>query len=180
MAEPNNQDPNNQDPNNGGGGNGGDDPKNKSFTQEQLDDIVAKRLNEEKAKTDKLIADKVKEAQDEATRQAKLSADEREKEEREKRERETSQRERDLSLREARIEARDILQSKNISTDLVDFVIDADLEKTKSNIDTLEKAFTKAVEAGVTEKLKGKAPEDFGGAGGDDGGKKKISGTVAF
>lgn len=154
----------------------------KSFTQEQLDEIVSKRVNEANAKAEKSIATKIAEATAEADRKAKLSADEREKEDRAKRDRENSERETTLSLREARIEARDILQSKGISTDLVDFVINPDLDVTKANIDKLEKSFAKAVETGVADKLKGKAPEDFGGNGGDGGGenKKPVGGQIAF
>lgn len=167
---------------NNGDGSGNNDDKNtdKKFDQTQVDEIVSKRLAEEKAKTEKTIAEKVAEAQAEAERKAKLSEEERRKEEDAKNAEKISQRERDLALRESRIEARDLLQSKGIATDLVDFVVDVDLEKTKTNIDTLEKAFTKAVEAGVAEKLKGKSPEDFSGGDNKDKKKSGTTGQIAF
>jgi len=134
--------------------------KPSSFTQEQLDEVVSKRLGEEKAKNEKLIADKVAEAQAEADRKAKLSDDERKADDAKKATEQLSTRETELALRESSIEARELLQSKSISTDLVSFVVDADMDKTKSNVDLLEKAFTKAVETGVADKLKGKTPDD--------------------
>lgn len=45
---------------------------------------------------------------------------------------------------------------------MVDFVIDIDADKTSDNINKLEKAFNKAVEAGVKAKLAGTSPEDYG------------------
>lgn len=163
-----------------------DDQQPKTFKQEDVDAIVSKRLGEQQAKTDKAIADAVKQATEEANRQAQLSAEEREKEERAKRDSEIADREQTLALRENRIEANELLQSKNIDTSLVDFVLDSDLDKTKTNIDMLEKAFTKAVESGVKAKLAGDAPEDYSGTngGGSNGGggdkKPKATGRIAF
>lgn len=160
----------------------GDDNQPKTFTQEQLDSVIADRLKKEREASEKTIAQKVKEAAEEAERKAKLSADERAEEERKQRESATTERENALALRESRIEAKDILQEKGIHADLVDFVVDVSIDKTKENITKLESAYTKAVEAGVAEKLKGKSPEDFSnnnGGSGDDKTTKK-TGQIAF
>lgn len=151
------------------------------FTQEQVDALIAKRIGETKAKVEQTIAEKVAEATADAERKAKLSQEEREKEEREKREKETADRERNIALRESGVEAREIMQSKGIPTELVEYVIDPDLDKTKSNIEKMETVFNKAVESKVADTLKGTTPKDKSGSGGGTGGKPGApTGRVAF
>jgi hypothetical protein len=128
--------------------------------QERIDKIVSERLKRDREKQQKEFDEKLKTELAERDRLAKLSAEEKAAEESKKREQENSSRERDIILRENRADARELLQEKNISTDLVDFVVDVDADKTKENIENLEKAFLKAVEIGVAEKMKGKTPED--------------------
>lgn len=130
---------------------------NKTFSQADMDNLAGKIRGEEKAKTDALI----KEAIAEYERQAKLTEDEREKEAKTKREAELKEREDNITLRERRIEAQEMLSQKNIPIDLVDFVVDLDANKTKENIDKLAKTYNKSVETGVTDKLKGTPPTDF-------------------
>ena len=138
-----------------------DEAKNqKTFTQEDFDKQLSKTLADKEAKLEKRMKEQLQKELEERERLAKLSAEEKEAEERKKREQETAAKEREITLRENRADARELLQEKKISTELVDFVVDIDAEKTKENIDNLEKAFTKAVEQGVADKLKGKTPED--------------------
>lgn len=137
-----------------------EDKSTKTFTQEDVDKAISERLKREREKAEKTIAEKVAEAAAEAERKAKLSAEEKEAEDRKKREAETAEREREITLRENRAEARELLQERNISADLVNFVVDVDADTTRENIDNLEKAFLKAVEEGVEAKLKGKTPKD--------------------
>lgn len=141
-----------------GANNGGN---NKSFTQQDLDDLAGKVRREEKAKYEKLAQDSVAAAIKEYERQAKLSQEEREKEARTKREQELADRELSITLRERTIEAKDALLKEGVPVDLVDFVVDKDQEKTKSNVTKLAAAYKKAVEAGIAEKLKGKVPTDY-------------------
>lgn len=171
--DPNKTTPPAADPDTGANGGQGE----KTFTQEELNNAISNRLKTEKEKTEKAtqaaIAEAVKKAQEEATRQAKLSAEEREKEEASKRQREFEEKELGVTIRERRIEAKSLLQEKNIPLELVEFVIDPDEKKTKANVDTLEQAFNKAVEKAVADKVKGKAPDDPASSG---GGKKKTGG----
>ena len=140
----------------------GQEDKPTTFTQEQVNDIVSKRLAEANTKADKRLKDEVAKALAEAERQSKLSEAEREKEFKAKQEQELNDREHAITLRERRADAKDALVEKNIDPSLVDFVVDVDADKTQANIDKLEKAFTKAVEAGVKAKLAGTSPEDYG------------------
>lgn len=128
--------------------------------QERIDKVVSERLKREREKFDKDLADRLKKERDDWERQAKLSAEEREAEERKKREQETKERERNIILRENRAEAKELLQENEIPTDLVDFVVNEDLDKTKENINSLKEAFTKAVEKGINDKLKGQTPKE--------------------
>lgn len=132
----------------------------KTFTQEELEKTLSERLKREREKADKALADKLKAEREEWERQAKLSAEEKEAELAKKQAEETAAREREITLRENRADARELLQEKSIPTDLVDFVVDVDADKTKANIDSLEQAFLRAVETGVAAKLKGQTPEE--------------------
>ena len=150
----------------------------KTFTQEDVDKIVAKRLNEANAKNQDATSVAIKNALAEYDRQQKLTAEEREKEAKSKREAELKEREDAITLRERRLQAKETLESKGIPTDLVDFVIDLDETKTNENIETLAKTYNKSVETGVTDKLKGTPPTDFSNTNTTD--KPKYSGTTAF
>jgi len=138
---------------------GGEDQK--TFSQEDIDKAIAKRVGEEKAKNEKAIAEAVNTALTEYDRKAKLTAEEKDKEDRAAREAESAERERSITLRERRADARETLAKKNIPTEFVDLIVDVDEGKTNANIDLLERLFNKGVEAGVASKLKGEPIEDF-------------------
>ena len=133
----------------------------KTFSQADMDNLAGKIRGEEKAKQDQAIKDAVANALAEERRQAKLTEEEREKEAKSKREAELKAREDNITLRERRVEAQELLKAKNIPIDLVDFVVDLDENKTKDNIEKLAKTYNKSVETGVTDKLKGTPPTDF-------------------
>lgn len=134
---------------------------NKSFSQTDMDNLAGKIRAEEKAKNEQAIKDAVASALAEERRQAKLTEEEREKEARSKREAELKEREDKITLRERRLQAQELLNAKNIPIDLVDFVVDLDANKTKDNVEKLAETYSKSVETGVTDKLKGTPPEDF-------------------
>lgn len=134
----------------------------KTFTQEQLGQKLSeerKRLRDEfeKEKADALASEKA-----EWERQSKLTEEQRAKEAQEAQRKELEKREHDLTMRERRSEAIEKLNEKGISTKLVDFVVDADSDKTDQNIEVLEKEFNKAVEEGIKAKLAGRTPTDKG------------------
>lgn len=150
----------------------------KTYTQADMDNLAGKVRGEEKAKTDKAIKDAVANAIAEYDRQAKLTEAEREKEARTKREQELKQREDDITLRENRVKAQELLVKNNIPTDLVDFVVDLDATKMQEKIDTLAKTYNKSVETGITDKLKSNPPKDFSNE--TDNSRPKYTGTVGF
>lgn len=150
-----------------------DSKAGKTFTQADMDNLAGKIRGEEKAKNDQAIKDAVANAIAEYDRQAKLTEEEREKEAKSKREAELKAREDEITLRERRLEAQELLQAKNIPIDLVDFVVDLDANKTKDNVEKLAKTYNKSVETGVTDKLKGTPPTDFSNSNNNDTDKPK-------
>ena len=151
----------------------------KTFTQEELNKLVGSTRVEEKQKNEQAIKDAVASAIAEYERKAKLTEEEREKEAKTKREAELKSREESITLRERKIEAKELLASKNIPTELVDFVIDLDDKVMKENIENLTKAYNASVENGIADKLKGNPPKDFSNSG-NESTKTKATGTVAF
>lgn len=146
----------------------------KTFSQTDMDNLASKVRGEEKAKTEQAIQEAVANALAEERRQAKLTEEEREKEARTKREAELKAREDDITLREMKLKAQELLREKNIPISLVDFVVNLDENKTKENIEKLAKSYAKSVEDGVTDKLKGNPPPDFSDPNKDKDKSKKI------
>ena len=139
-----------------------------TFSQDRVNEIVSKRLAEANAKSEKRLKDEVSKALAEAEREKDFKA---------KQQAELDEREKTITLRERRADAKDALLEINIDASLVDFVIDIDADKTTQNIDKLEKAFNKAVEAGVKAKLAGTSPEDFGSSANNPKSEKPKSPT---
>ena len=148
---------------------------NKTFSQADMDNLAGKIRGEEKAKNEQAIKEAVASAIAEYERKAKLTEEEREKEAKSKREAELKEREDNITLRERRLTAQEMLKAKNIPIDLVDFVVDLDETKTKDNIEKLAKTYNKSVETGVTDKLKGTPPTDFSNSNNTDKAKKVMS-----
>lgn len=140
--------------------NEGNQEQTKTFSQEEVNEILRKRVNEINSKNDEKVKTAVSEAIKEYERQAQLSAEEKAAEETKKRQADLEAKEHDLLIRENRAEAREILQEKGISTEILDYVVDTDLATTKSNISKFEKMWNKAVEEGVNKKTAGKTMTD--------------------
>lgn len=123
----------------------------KTFTQEEVNKIIADRLAREKEKAEK--------KQEEAKKLAKMNAEEKAKYELEKRESEIAKREAELNVRELTAEAKDILVDKGLPTDLHTLINYENADTVKESIDVIEKSIQKAVELAVSERLKGNAPK---------------------
>lgn len=132
----------------------------KTFTQEDFNKTLGEALKEKEAKLEKRMAEKLKQELDDRERQSKLTAEQRAEEERKKLHDELSEKERNLALRENRADARELLIERGIDSTLVDFVVDVDADKTKENVNQLEKAYVQAVKAGVDKALAGTTPKD--------------------
>ena len=147
-----------------------DPPENKSDdTQAKIDAAVAARLAEAKAKWEKEYQKKAAAAQKEKERLSKLSEDERRAAELENSRKELEAKEAELKKKELRLEMVKVLADRKIPVQFMDYLIAEDNESTLSRITAFEKEFKKAVEDGVNERLKGKAPAAGGMRTGENG-----------
>jgi len=154
------------------------DTKDKTFTQADIDKAISERLKREKEASEKRIAETLRKEREEWERQSKLSEEQRAEEQRKQMESELSEKERNLALRENRADARELLVERGIDSSLVDFVVDVDADKTKDNVNQLEKAYAQAVKAGVDKALAGTTPKDTAATQRDD--TPKYSGTTVI
>lgn len=134
----------------------------KTFSQEEVNQLVSKRLNEANAKADERTKAAIAEAIAEHDRKAKLTEEERLNEARKAKDDELAEKERSITLRENRADGIEKLAELNIDTKMVDFVVDIDKDRMMDNITKLNKAFNEAVSKAVEAKLAGKTPTDYG------------------
>ena len=126
---------------------------NKTFTQDELDHIVQERVQRAVAKAQKDAEDKIKQAQSEGERLAKLTKDERAKEEEAKRLADLEAREKAIAIKELRIETQSLLSDEGLPIEFLDVVMADTAESVKDNIASIRKVFDEAVEKRVNERL---------------------------
>ena len=140
----------------------------KTFTQDELDKIVQDRIARETKKIIKEQRDKYDAERLESERLAQLTETERAKALADKREKELEEKEQQLREKEAKLErsellnqTKDILADKDLATSFADILTRnaVDAEEINNNINNFEKEFRLAVEAAVTERLKGSSPK---------------------
>lgn len=161
--------------NNGAGieGNKGDGKGDKSFDdiladkkyQSEFDRRVAKALETAKIKWETEKAAEIQNAKQEAEKLAKMNAEQKAKYAEDKRIEELNKRERDITTRELKAQAYEILAEKNLPKELIATLNFTDAEQCNKSIEAVEKAFQAAVEKAVNEKLRGgKPPKDSAGS----------------
>jgi restriction endonuclease Mrr len=133
----------------------------KTFTQAELDSIIEKRLNKERAKWEK----KVKEEADEAARLAQMSEAEKQEALFNKRVQEFEEREaafnaaqEALSREKMLNETNKQLVSRGLPLDFADKLMANTAEDTLANIDAFEKSWQAAINNAVDSKIKGSTP----------------------
>lgn len=149
-----------------GGDNQNNQPANtepnnapKTFSQEDIEVEVAKRMASEKAKWEKEYKKKAEHERKEQERLSKLSEDERREAEWKQKNADLEAREEALKLKEQQAEAVSVLNSRGIPVAFMPFLVTGtDNDKNMENITTFEKELKKLVDAQVKEKLKGKTP----------------------
>lgn len=140
----------------------------KTFTQDDVDKIVEKRLARERAKIEKEYADKadktVNDKLSEAERLSKMTKEEKREYELSKREKAIAEKEAEYAKRELKISAMSILEDKGIVGEtakqfstLLDYT---DADKCKSSIDNISKLFEGLVQKEVDKRIgKTKTPK---------------------
>ena len=142
--------------------------ENKNETAEESEE--AKKVEEEaNEELDLKIEAAIEKAQkklkaqaDEAERLSKLSEEERTKAELEALRQGLTLKEEELRKKELMIETTKVLESRNLPVKFLDFLIGEDSETTLKRIKEFEKAFNRAIEEGVNERLKSKTPNAGG------------------
>lgn len=156
----------------GADGAAGDNKPKADPPQDKPEDVQAKidaALAAAKAKWEKEYQKKAAAEKKEAERLSKLSEDERKAAELENSRKELEAKEAELKKKELKLEMVKVLAERSIPVQFMDYLIDADSESTLARITTFEKEFKKAVEDGVNERLKGKAPASGGTRTNTDG-----------
>ena len=137
-----------------------------SLTQEDIE----KAVSEAKTKWEKEVEEKLKKAEEEGMRKAKLTNEQRQKEADDKArrdfEREKAEFERERIVAYAETE----LAKNVLSAEIAKYIVAEDRNSTKAVIDKIKESYDKDVQAGVTERLKGKTPDLNGGSGGHNTG----------
>ncbi|RXM70344.1 DUF4355 domain-containing protein [Clostridium tetani] len=121
--------------------------KEKTFTQEELEKIISKRLERERKKAD--------EERQEAEKLAKMSAEERAKAEFKKEKQKFESERKSFKKQQLELQVIKELTNKNLPTDFSKYLIGEDAESCMENIKTFETEFSNAVEKQVQERLKG-------------------------
>lgn len=124
--------------------------------QSEFDKKIAKALETAKGKWETDYQTKLEEAKTEAAKLAKMTADEKAKHEEQKRLDALNQREKDITTRELKAQAYEVLAEKNLPKELIGVLNFSDADSCNKSIEAVATAFQSAVEKAVNEKIRGK------------------------
>nr|DAE54165.1 MAG TPA: Major capsid protein [Caudoviricetes sp.] len=127
----------------------------KTFTQEEVDKIIAKRIAREK----KDIEAKIEAERKQAEELAKLSEQEKASKLLEIKEKELEEKIRAFESEKLLNETSKQLASKNLPTEFAEILKGVDAETTLENIKVFEEKFNAALEVKVNERLRGNVPK---------------------
>lgn len=129
----------------------------KLFTQDELNDIITKRLNKEKSKWEHQVS--------EAERLASLSAEERLAEDIKRQQEELESNRKAFEEMKSKYEREQLLNQtskelskKSLPISFAELLTGKTAEETQANIESFSKAFTNAVQEEVNNRLKGRVP----------------------
>ena len=130
-------------------------PTGKTFTQSDVDRIVAERLARQQKQFDA--------AQEEAKKLAKMNAEQKAEYEAQKREEELSARETAIKQKELRFEALNILEENKLPAKLVDCLNLTSAETCNASIEAIKTAWADALTAAVDARLRSNNPPPYSG-----------------
>nr|DAT44362.1 MAG TPA: Major capsid protein [Caudoviricetes sp.]DAX99342.1 MAG TPA: Major capsid protein [Caudoviricetes sp.] len=136
--------------------------KQVTFTQDQVNELIQKRVNELNKKSDEKTKQAVADALSEYERKAKLTEEERATEAQKEKLKEIEAREHSITMRERKSDCLLALSKKNIPADFADYLIDNDAEKMAANIEGFSTLWEEKLMEGVQAKIKasGATPTD--------------------
>lgn len=136
-------------------------PAERTFTQADVDRMIADRLSRERRQHQQDIENARTEARTEAEQLAQMTAEQRAQRERERadqaarqREQQLAQREADITRRELRAQAIDTLVSRELPHELEGILDYSSADACSASIDTVERVFRAAVQQAVDARLK--------------------------
>ncbi len=132
-----------------------DDFLKDSKNQSEFDKRVAKAIETRQAKWQSEYEQKIEAAKTEATKLAKMTADQKAQYEQEQRMADLEKREKELTTRELKAQANLTLTEKGLPIELANVLNYADAESCNASIEAVSKAFQAAVEKSVNDKLRG-------------------------
>ena len=134
--------------------------------QKAIDNAVAAA----KERWEKEVEEKLKKAEEEGMRKAKLTNEQRQKEADDKARRDFEREKAEFEHEKIVAYAETELAKVGLSAEIAKYIIAEDKDSTKAVIDKIKENYDKDVQAGVTERLKGKTPDLNGGSGGHNTG----------
>ena len=126
----------------------------KTFTQDEVDNIIKGRLAKERKSWEKQLVDQ----QTEAEKLASMSEKEKKQYQEQKRAKDLETREAAITRRELIAQAKEQLADKGLPITLAEILNFTDAESCNKSIETVEKAFQSAVEKAVEDRIKGGKP----------------------
>lgn len=134
--------------------------------QKAIDEALAAA----KAEWEKELEQKLKDAENEGMRKAKLTNEQRQKEADDKERAEFEKAKAEFEREKIVAYAETELAKNGLSAEIAKYIVAEDKDSTKAVIDKIKESYDKDVQAGVTERLKGKTPDLNGGSGGHNTG----------
>lgn len=130
------------------------DKDNQAEFDRRMNKGIQTALANEKSRLESLADERISEAD----KLSKMTDEEKRAYQQKKDAEELSKREKAITKRELMAEAKNTLSDKSLPISLADILDYSDADTCKQSLETVEKAFNSAVEAGVSEKLKGGRP----------------------
>ena len=130
----------------------------KSFTQEELNEVIKDRLAREKLKWEKSLDTKLEDKLKEKQRLSEMSEEDRERERMTELEKQLVQREQELVRKELFADTETVLRERSLPTSLASFVVGEDSETTLENVKQFQTLFEDAVKVETKNQLAGVTP----------------------
>lgn len=138
----------------------GQQAEEKTFTQADVDRMIANRLSRAQKETEAKIRAAREEGRTEAEKLAKMTEQQRFEHEREQAQRaaddlraQLDQREKDITMRELRAQAMETLREKNLSQKLADVLDYSSADACNDSIERVEKVMREAIQEGVDQRI---------------------------
>lgn len=134
--------------------------KQKTFTQEELNRAISVRLSQQKEKHEKVLSEKLSEAE----KLAKMNAEQKADYEKQQFEKKMAEREASIARRELLAEAKEQLSRRELPAELIDCLDLSSAENCKRSLAAVENAFSSSVEKKINGKLRLSPPGKSCGA----------------